>query len=47
MQSISAETVNLALSFPKLINSLERAFTENIIVPPRLHFDIEKACHSR
>ena len=31
MQSISAETVNLALSFPKLINSLERAFTENII----------------
>jgi ornithine cyclodeaminase len=47
MQSISAETVNLALSFPKLINSLERAFTENIIVPPRLHFDIENPSSNR
>jgi len=47
MQTISAETVNHALSFPKLINALERAFTENITVPPRLHFDIENPSASR
>ena len=47
MQTISGVTVNLALSYPKLINALQRAFTENIIVPPRLHFDIENPSASR
>ena len=47
MQTISEVTVNLALSYPKLINALQRAFTENIIVPPRLHFDIENPSASR
>jgi len=41
MKIITADTVNKALSFPKLINGLQKAFTENITVPPRLHFDIE------
>jgi ornithine cyclodeaminase len=47
MQTISDVTVNLALSFPKLINALQCAFTENITVPPRLHFDIENPSASR
>jgi len=47
MQTISDVTVNLALSYPKLINALQRAFTEDIIVPPRLHFDIENPSASR
>ena len=34
MQTISEVTVNLALSYPKLINALQRAFTENIINLP-------------
>jgi len=47
METISEVTVNRALSYPKLINGLERAFTENITVPPRLHFDIENPSASR
>jgi ornithine cyclodeaminase len=47
MQTISAVTVNRALSYPLLINALHRAFTENITVPPRLHFDIENPSASR
>jgi len=47
MQTISEVTVNLALSYPKLIKALQLAFTENIIVPPRLHFDIENPSASR
>jgi ornithine cyclodeaminase len=47
MQTISDVTVNLALPYPKLINALQRTFTENIIVPPRLHFDIENPSASR
>jgi len=47
MKIISADTVNQALSFPKLINGLQKAFTENITVPPRLHFDIENPGASR
>lgn len=47
MQTISAITVNLALAYPKLVNALQHAFTENIIVPPRLHFDIENPSASR
>lgn len=47
MQTISELTVNRALAFPKLIKALERAFTENITVPPRLHFDIENPSASR
>jgi ornithine cyclodeaminase len=47
MKIITADTVNKALSFPTLISGLEKAFTENIIVPPRLHFDIENPGASR
>jgi ornithine cyclodeaminase len=41
MLSISAETIHKALTFPQLVNALQTAFTENIKVPPRLHFDME------
>jgi ornithine cyclodeaminase len=47
MLSINAETVHQALTFPKLVNALQMAFTENIQVPPRLHFDIENPKASR
>lgn len=47
MKTISDATVTLALPYPKLINALQRAFTENIVVPPRLHFDIENPSASR
>jgi ornithine cyclodeaminase/alanine dehydrogenase-like protein (mu-crystallin family) len=47
MKTITAEMVNHALPFPKLIKALQQAFTENIIVPPRLHFDIENPSASR
>lgn len=47
MLSINAETVHQALTFPKLVNALQTAFTENIQVPPRLHFDIENPKASR
>jgi ornithine cyclodeaminase len=47
MQTISAAAVNRALAYPKLINALQKAFTENITVPPRLHFDIENPKASR
>jgi ornithine cyclodeaminase/alanine dehydrogenase-like protein (mu-crystallin family) len=47
MLFINAETVHQALTFPKLVNALQVAFTENIQVPPRLHFDIENPKASR
>ncbi|MDO6446647.1 ornithine cyclodeaminase family protein [Colwellia sp. 1_MG-2023] len=47
MLSINAETVHQALTFPKLVNALEIAFTESIEVPPRLHFDMENPTASR
>lgn len=47
MLSINAETVHQALTFPKVVNALQTAFTENIQVPPRLHFDIENPKASR
>jgi hypothetical protein len=34
MQNILAATVNRVLPYPKLINALKKAFTENITVPP-------------
>jgi ornithine cyclodeaminase len=47
MKTITADTINSALSFPILIDALQRAFTVNITVPPRLHFDIENPTASR
>jgi ornithine cyclodeaminase/alanine dehydrogenase-like protein (mu-crystallin family) len=47
MQNILAATVNRVLPYPKLINALKKAFTENITVPPRLHFDIDNPQASR
>lgn len=47
MLSINAETVHQALTFPKLVNALQIAFTESIEVPPRLHFDMENPTASR
>jgi ornithine cyclodeaminase/alanine dehydrogenase-like protein (mu-crystallin family) len=47
MSSIPAEVIDKALTFPKLVNALEVAFTENIIVPPRLHFDMKNPKASR
>lgn len=47
MLSISAEVIQKALTFPKLIDALQIAFTDDIKVPPRLHFDIENPKASR
>jgi len=47
MLTINAETVNHALSFPKLVDALELAFASDITVPPRLHFDMENPKASR
>lgn len=47
MLSITAEVVHQALTFPKLVNALQVAFTESIEVPPRLHFDMENPNASR
>ena len=47
MLSINAEAVDKALTFPKLVNALQIAFTESIDVPPRLHFDMENPKASR
>lgn len=47
MLSINAETIHQALTFPKLVNGLQTAFTAKIQVPPRLHFDIENPKASR
>jgi hypothetical protein len=41
MQTLSAVTLNLGSLYPKLINALQKYFTENIMLLSRLHFDIE------
>ncbi len=40
MLTINADTVNQALTFPKLVNALQDSFASGITVPPRLHFDM-------
>ncbi|WP_286269722.1 bifunctional Delta(1)-pyrroline-2-carboxylate/Delta(1)-piperideine-2-carboxylate reductase [Thalassotalea hakodatensis] len=47
MLNIDASKVNEALTFPKLVPALEYAFASDVIVPPRLHFDIENPKASR
>ena len=47
MQTIDANRVNKALKFPELINALEQAFTDDITVPPRLHYDMANPKASR
>ena len=47
MLSIDAEMVNQALKFPVLINALEQAFTDEVTVPPRLHYDMDNPKSSR
>jgi len=47
MITIDALTVNRALDFPSLIDALEKGFTNEIVVPPRLHFDMENPKESR
>ena len=47
MLTISAEQVNKALEFSKLIPALGSAFASDICVPPRLHFDMENPKASR
>jgi len=47
MLSIDAKTVNQALNFPVLIDALAQAFADEIIVPPRLHYDMENPKSSR
>ncbi|GLX79523.1 ornithine cyclodeaminase [Thalassotalea insulae] len=38
---IPAEQINQILTFPALVDAIEQAFTQDISVPPRLHFDME------
>ena len=47
MINITVEQVNKALSFSELVPALKHAFTSNICVPPRLHFDMENPNASR
>ena len=47
MLTINAENVNKALSFPQLVNALQSDFAAQVIVPPRLHFDMENPKASR
>ncbi|MFT5755467.1 MAG: ornithine cyclodeaminase/alanine dehydrogenase-like protein (mu-crystallin family) [Alteromonadaceae bacterium] len=47
MITIDALTVNQALAFPSLINALEQGFLSEIVVPPRLHFDMENPKENR
>lgn len=47
MLTIDANTVNKALSFPKLIKALAQAFVSDLTVPPRLHYDMENPSASR
>lgn len=47
MKTIAADAINRALSFPMLVDALDRAFASNITVPPRLHYDIENPTASR
>jgi len=47
MLTINASSVDKSLSFPKLISALNIAFTADITVPPRLHFDMENPKSSR
>ena len=47
MLTINAEQVNKALEFSKLIPALGSAFSSDICVPPRLHFDMENPKASR
>ena len=47
MLTISAKTINQALPFPVLIDALAQAFTDDITVPPRLHYDMDNPKSSR
>ncbi|MEW6990854.1 ornithine cyclodeaminase family protein [Colwelliaceae bacterium 6441] len=47
MLTINADTIDKALTFPKLVDALHVAFTESIHVPPRLHYDMENPKASR
>jgi len=47
MLTISAKTIDQALQFPLLIDALAQAFTDDITVPPRLHYDMENPKSSR
>jgi len=47
MITIDALTVNHALDFPTLIDALEQGFSSEIVVPPRLHFDMENPKENR
>lgn len=47
MLTISAKTIDQALQFPLLIDAIAKAFSDDITVPPRLHFDMENPKSSR
>ncbi len=44
---IPAEQINQILTFPALVDALAQAFTQDITVPPRLHFDMANPKASR
>ena len=44
---IAAQQINQILSFPLLVDALEQAFSQDITVPPRLHFDMANPKASR
>jgi len=47
MITIDASTINQALDFPSLVNSLALGFTDKTVVPPRLHFDMDNPKENR
>lgn len=47
MLTINALSVEQSLNFPLLISALNTAFTQDITVPPRLHFDMDNPNSSR
>ena len=47
MLSIDAKIIQKNLTFPALVNALQQSFTEDITVPPRLHFDMDNPKASR
>jgi len=47
MLMIDAEQVNRALTYPTLVETLAQAFSGDVVVPPRLHFDMDNPKASR